>query len=130
MSNERHKYRVWDVRKETYLNTDNVFIDASGVCYHFDTMCERFDLMQYDVIVEQCTGLTDKNGNLIFEGDVLEFDGMQMWVSFNNGSFVYNYKHGSYRLRQDMANDSVIIGNIHEEQFREITKKVEDDKCE
>jgi hypothetical protein len=77
-----------------------------------------------DGIVEQCTGQKDEKGNLIFEGDVLEFDGMQMWVSFNNGSFVYNYKRGSYRLRQDIANGSVIIGTIHDEQFRNLTKMV------
>lgn len=117
--NDRFKFRVWDVRKAAYLNTDNVFIDADGVCYHFDTLCKRFDLMQYDVIVEQCTGLKDKNGNLIYEGDVVRTTankiGVVKWI-FNRCKFVVLLADDSMWLVHETQE---IIGNIHEQEVSE-----------
>jgi hypothetical protein len=79
----------------------------------------------------QCTGLKDKNGKLIYEGDVLaDKNGLHNPVSFVDGSFVFTHlKAAVFPLKQEIADTFEIIGNIHDDQFREITKKVEDDKC-
>lgn len=119
----RFKFRAWDVRKERYLNTDNVFVDADGVCYHFDAMCKRFVLMQYDVIIEQCTGLKDKNGTLIYEGDVFEATVLN---SFDGDHLIGKRIRGQVSFFTDAASfafaayspcnlgEIEIIGNIHE----------------
>lgn len=92
--------------------------NASGMPFAFQVRPET---------VGQCTGQKDKKGVLIFEGDLLDFNGMLLIVSFSNGSFVYVYKNrGRYRLREDIARDSVIIGNVHDDHFRDPTKM--DDK--
>ena len=93
--------------------------------------------MRYEVIpktVGQCTGLKDKNGKLIFEGDIVEADGYIFFVNFGKCGGVANkvdygyigyYLDGydeitkkalSYGLRDDICYFTNIeaIGNIHD----------------
>ncbi len=76
--------------------------------------------------VVRCTGLDDKNGKWIFEGDVFEgnkIDGKKklykFWYDDENGGFVYgtSYKSG-YRLSIAKwcfsAKNIEVIGNIHD----------------
>lgn len=96
---------------------------------------------RYDVIPEtlgECTGLTDKKGTLIFEGDILQADEYRFVVKFGKCGGVQNTDHevgyiGFYvipvgneaklffnsGIRTDIlywlsAYDVSIIGNIHD----------------
>lgn len=78
--------------------------------------------MNYEVIPEtvgQFTGLTDKNGKEIFEGDKFGNENMPVrHVVFEDGKFCFNRVHsqGADALSQDRVGRLEIIGNIHDKQ--------------
>ena len=106
------KFRAWNEKKKKYEKPINFAVDGQGKIY-FLYMYEKEEPTS-DLIIEQFTGLQDKNGEKdIYEGDIFwdENGGIGV-VTFCNGCFWFKGK-GLFELL--LKNDrKKIIGNIHE----------------
>lgn len=116
MNTEALKFRVWDKEKKSYRL--DLLLGSDGFLYGYEEWKGR-DPQKY--IVERCTGLLDKNGKLIYEGDVLDIGlpGLELGtVYWSNGRFLALLKQDKrtgatithYFDRQQFE----IVGNIHE----------------
>lgn len=118
MENPRFKFRVWDKVSKRYFYLELKFGDNG---YHPDFIT--------DPVFEQCTGLKDKNGNLIYEGDVIHDLGeiepicslplIVRWDDRTAGFYLDHQKIGMRaslgRIDSADSHNYEIIGNIHEQ---------------
>lgn len=116
------RFRAW-------LKKDKEMIDVEEVNFkngEFDFIGDAITWMckSNDCVLMQSTGLVDKNGKEIFEGDILKVTDKHSWlevVSFNEDKAMFISKETKRKVEEtplyDLFNTNIfeveIIGNIH-----------------
>ncbi len=131
---DRFRFRAWHKHYQEMISIREIFFYDSDHKYQGVTSEGRGQIHKDECVLMQSTSLKDKNGKLIFEGDILANypeeldDDRDLWiVEFGEGSYdsgVYSYIGFRLRLISTddfdgnaniiFGSDIEVIGNIHE----------------
>lgn len=116
---DRFKFRAWNTTTKMMKEVSqlNFSEEQVGNCAYDNNKCTIHLCWQPSMIVMQCTSLRDRNGKLIYEGDIIRqpddcigfivWQGVSYWVE-SPGSHAKDLEHSPYYESVE------VIGNIYE----------------
>lgn len=112
---DRFKFRVWLKDENKMCTIHSLHINTNKVI--ISSRCGNVSIyLNSNKILMQCTSLKDKNGKLIYEGDIVkdliipEIFYIVKW--FNSGFYLESTISGSFLKFNDTQQE--VIGNIYE----------------
>ena len=114
------KFRAWDSKHSEMVYSDKedcFYVNTKGAMFMYGNSLigytKSYELMQY-------TGLKDKNGVEIYEGDVVRAN-IITWSLLTMGEIIYDIEHSCYCNKNEAGitqlqklDNFEVIGNIYE----------------
>ena len=107
------KFRAWDKERNSMITSKHWFVGFDGVVRPQGR--EEYDYKNFELM--QFTGLLDKNGKEIYEGDIIGYWSKESWtVGFIDGQYVFLYPDDrkAFICSKSSVAKKEIIGNIME----------------
>ena len=113
---DRFKFRAWNKHHKKMYDVYQIDFNCGLIfCDSAEGTTHTFGFIDCDLL--QCTGLKDKNGVLIFEGDILTYKGTKKitieWCTETASFMIFGGADWPVFIRHNKSNDFEIIGNIH-----------------
>ena len=118
------KYRAWDsAKKEMFKDTFAITESGQVVVVEQESVASSPDYVFVEhLVIMQSTGLKDKNGKEIFEGDIVDYKGRKALVRWHGSyaSFIYRFvdelqnRNTEWKPLYLAYMKCEIIGNIYE----------------
>jgi len=117
--NRKIEFRAWDGEfwyqwDKTLIEDEWLFIREKSTNKSFTQICKLWD--DESLTIVEFTGLIDKNGKKIYEGDIVQ----RGVITFSRGKFTGTYYDGNGNLSDDWEDDLYqennieVLGNIYE----------------
>lgn len=111
------KFRAWDAKEKKMIHRMDGWSSGS------DVLCEVWEAMnEYEMVVMQFTGLTDKNGKEIYEGDIIQYQNecadrtpvLVRTMTPKNLEYIIGIGDSEWEVKENQYSNIEVIGNIHE----------------
>lgn len=119
------KFRAWDKKGKAYINGFNMIGFSTGQGAP-EMKLQRYDSewSMDDIILEEFTGLTDREGTEVYEGDVVDYNDTEgkyykSEIRWNEDLLCWNFNEMPYKTIREsgyfQGMNLEVIGHIHTE---------------
>ena len=127
----KQKFRAWDsAKKEMFKDTFAITESGQVVVVEQEDVMSPPDYVFVDhLVIMQSTGIKDKNGKEIFEGDIVDYKGRKAIIKWHGSyaSFIYRFVDETQERVSEWEplflayHHFEIIGNVYEnKEFLEV----------
>lgn len=117
------RFRIWDAKDNCFISPGKLLLSGDGIIYEPMQLNGVDRIMPAETgryIVEFDTGLEDKSGRPIFEGDIVRYDAVDYEYYLDETLQGFNIRRvdGNQRIYGSASYESVkygrVVGTVHE----------------